>query len=332
MNEKGRTSLASGAESFKSKYGSDRDSKGSNLDSQMTQKISRKSKKNSDLRIQLFEEIRQHYRATRTKMGERLKFEQLKTTIRERLLRNISVKFKRVWRLVQNKTLMFSLVRNAIRTKRTFGMSPVVLSTMVRDTDSPSARRVRLLRATCDRLFQLHLFVLLCCICYLVVFFPLNIAFDDVHSSAYEAEVAVLVYLCFDIVTRIVTIFKEVSINHQRLGLGVRQYLQSYFILELLGSFPAEYLFTKQGRIWHIIFFLPRLFRSINSIINFQVYGRQFMASFKKLHSSFKVLAVMLILLSTFILVNISSCCLIVLADISPEQNWYLRYRKFTRD
>lgn len=330
MNEKGRTSLASIAESYRSRFGSEKFSRESSPDSQATQRVSRKQKKASDLRITLFEEIRQHYRATRSKMCERLKFEQLKTSIRERLLRNISVKFKRVWRLVQNKTLMFSLVRNAIRTKRIFGMSPVVLSTMVPDKDSPEKRRVRLRLYPCDRLFQLHLCLLFGCFCYLIVVFPLNLAFEGVHASAHETEFAVLAYLCCDVVLRVFVVLEGVSVSHQKLSVRCSQYLRSYFLLDLLGSFPLEYCLATNLPTWNMLLFLPRLFRSINSMVNFQIYGKFFAAGFKKLHSSYKFLTVLLILLSTFVLVNISACFLIVISDMSPEQNWHLRYLQLT--
>ena len=280
----------------------------------------RKSYKSLDPRIILFEEIRKHYKDNRRFMTDILKKEQLKTIANERRLKNISYKYYNMWRKLQNKTIIFSLVRNTIKSKRIYGMSPMRLSRRYsyRPNEKRKVYRIYYGSAT----FNLHMIVLLFIYMYIIIVLPLNIAFDNTSGYNNMIEYVMLSYLSFDIIMRCIIVIDNNSIMY-----NAYRYMKPFIVLDVLSSIPIEYILSSRYRhTIQTVLYIPRLIRILICTMNSSIYGRAYSNTIKKIVSSSRLLYIYTSLLSTLIFVHISSCILIRLLSIDTYNNWYVRY------
>ncbi len=186
---------------------------------------------------------------------------------KEKSLKGISNRFSQVWLKIQKKTMFLSLLRKSLRNARTVGIDPKKLhylnkaTLLVRPKRNPSVLYPK------SSLYKSHIFVLLLLILYLILFYPIDIAFNLSEQSLglFVVDNFITAYFCLDILLSFFTAFERQGVlvdNHRDI---VKNYLMKWFLFDVLAVIPFDVFFNRSNLKLKRLLKLPRLLRMLNS-------------------------------------------------------------------
>ena len=100
----------------------------------------------------------------------------------EKELKNVSANFGYMWKKIQNKTLFLSLLRKILRNARNFGIDPKKLPEMAKLDEEIKTKNSWVIYPD-SSLYKFHIIVMSVIMIYLIIFFPLDLAFNIDDSS-----------------------------------------------------------------------------------------------------------------------------------------------------
>ena len=87
-----------------------------------------------------------------------------------------------MWKKIQNKTLFLSLLRKILRNARNFGIDPKKLPEMAKLDEEIKTKNSWVIYPD-SSLYKFHIIVMSVIMIYLIIFFPLDLAFNIDDSS-----------------------------------------------------------------------------------------------------------------------------------------------------
>ncbi len=280
-------------------------------------------------RGKIFQDIQAHFSKARKQAIERLTFEQTKTTIKEKLLRSIASHYYSSWKLMQNKMVVLSLVRSVLKDRRKFGMLGCLIDQSYLSTAKEDDRKRYLIYPGTKR-FLLHMFFLFIFFLYVVVFFPLYLAFGHQNDTILH-QIMILITLGFFVVDmglRFITSFQENGFwVHRRREISKR-YIKGYFFFDLVCAIPFELLVDHEQRVLFVrLIFLLRTLKIVNTVFNRTLSGNYFIDLLKRIFPSTKSFTVFSTLGLTLLTVHMMSCIWVFIPLLDSSVNWRFRYR-----
>jgi hypothetical protein len=258
---------------------------------------------------------------------ERLSFEQTKTTIKEKVLRSIASRFYSSWKLMQNKTVVLSLVRSVLKERRKFGMLGCLIDQSYLSTSKEDDRKRYLIYPGTKR-FRLHMFLLFVFFVYVVVFFPLYLAFGLQNDQPLHRWL-ILITLGFylvDLGLRFITSFKENGHWVHRRREITKRYFKGFFFFDLICTIPFELLVDHEERtVFLRLIFVLRTLKILNSVFNRALSGHYFIDRLKRFFPTTKSFTVFSTLGLTLLTVHIMSCIWVFIPTLNPSINWHFR-------
>ena len=231
--------------------------------------------KKPDLRVKLFRQIKAQVRAKREASVKQLVFEQTKVRIRDCWLKRMSPSYWHVWKLFQAKAFILSVVRSVVMSYRQLGIAadPTGGSGSCPGHSKRSERRLPLRLYPDDAALQCHAWLLLLVFCYVVVLFPLQMAFGPTFSreeqrSLTASNCAVLSYLSMDVCARFFTVVRQDGLVVDSLRALASRYIRSYFLLDLLGSLPFEYFVDIPQQTAQNVLLMVRVCRVFSAVFS----------------------------------------------------------------
>ena len=278
-----------------------------------------------DPRARLFREIKAHYECTKRKAMAGLTLENNKVNIKERLLRNLSQRYKETWKKLQNKTLFLSLLRISLMSTRLFGILAYKLNrrkSAGRHEQNP--RRLTIGPQTAvARVHHTAMFLLLL---FFLALFPVDLAFDIGRGVSQFDSLYALVY-AYLFVDMCLKFFSRAD-SSERPNAGespARAYLRGWFAWDLAMSLPY-YSACEAGDRWaRKLALVPAAVR-----ICFSVWSKSPISNlaFKKVIGVFgfgNLASVRLNILSILLFTHLSACVWIFFIAVDPVNNWYAK-------
>ena len=278
-----------------------------------------------DPRARLFREIKAYFFKKRQSDHEGIAFEQMKTKVRETLLRNISQKYRACWKLMQNKYIILSLVRMVIKDRRRYGMKPAAACRNFGAPAKTAAEPSKYLISKQSRVFRLHLSLLVGYFVYFMIYFPLNIAFRTTSHSRVHLVLHILChgYFGLDVLLRFLIAVKshgKVLTCHKAVS---RAYLRSYFLLDLISALPFDLMLSEADHSLRLLMFFLCLLKVCFSSMSERLNGDVIEEYCQKLVKSKKLRNLLGILAFLGTVVHVSSCIWVGLIRLDQESNWY---------
>ena len=115
-----------------------------------------------------------------------------------------------MWKKIQNKTLFLSLLRRILRNARNFGIDPKKLPEMA-EIDEETKGRNNCVIYPDGSLYKFHIIVMSVIMVYLIIFFPLDLAFNLNESSPQWSitDQCITLYFVLDIFVSLFTAYEH---------------------------------------------------------------------------------------------------------------------------
>jgi hypothetical protein len=278
-------------------------------------------------RGKVFKDIQAHFSKARKQAVERLTFEQTKTTIKEKVLRSIASHYYSSWKLMQNKMVVLSLVRSVLKERRKFGMLGCQIDQSYLRTAKEDKRKRYLIYPGTKR-FQVHMVFLFIFFVYVIVCFPLYLAFGHQKDSDLH-QWLILIALGFFMIDMGLRFFTSFEDNgywvHKRREI-TKRYIKSFFVFDLICSVPFELLVNHEERILFLrLIFVFRTLKMLNTVFNRTLSGNYFIELLKRIFPSTKSFTVFSTLGLTLLTVHIMSCIWVFIPILDSSANWHFR-------
>ena len=244
----------------------------------------------------------------------------------EQKLSNISEKFKDRWKKIQKKTLFLSLLRRILRNARNFGIDPNKLPEVAVNEDEV-AKKCTVIYP--DSLFyKFHITILLFIFFYLIIVFPLDLAFSiNEQSNVWlVADYFITGYFGIDILISFFTACNKEGVIVDSNRTIALNYLLKWFILDLITVVPFDIIFELENFKYKRLFKLPRMMRLFNSLFQnteSKKKTRGFVQEkLKKIFSSSKTIYIVQAASSILYFVHMAACFWCFLIDFDRD-SWY---------
>ncbi len=278
-----------------------------------------------DPRNRLFIEIQRHYKENKKEAINRLKYEHDKLTITERILKNISKKYKATWKAIQSKSLFLSAMRLSLKVTRSFGMRA---KGSLEPVDQSAAGETRLwyLVYPDSILNQVLSVVWWIVLLYQLFMVSLDIGFGifKISGIGINQEYSILCFFCFNVILGFFSVRLLFHSNRPQEGLRdtAWNYLTSHFFLDLVTTIPMRMFYEKQPSPYFVFFYIPRTVRIILNTLRAENWLSVYLKSF---FSTSRVLSLMRTFILTLVCVHISACVWCMFVRLSPKNNWYTK-------
>ena len=285
-----------------------------------------------DLRVIYFNDIKYKVNKTKQESIRRLQFEYQKTTIREKMLRNISSKYTTVWKLFQNRMKTLSMVRNVIRRKRILGI-PGKIGLQIQNKEQ-NRRNSKVWRGRVFRdswFFAAHNLVLMFCFVLGLLLIPLDIAFSYSSYSPvlFFIKHMIIFYLIIDIILRFLTVINHETSIVREFAQIAKHYISSWnFLLDIAGSIPVELFMKENSRFskeTSVLFDLLTVARIVLPLFTISQYSLQIPKQIKSLIQTRRVVSLFRTAIITLIFVHCSACLMVYIVTLSPADKWVVR-------
>jgi len=284
-----------------------------------------------DPRAKIFKEIKTFLNNRRKQTHTELKEQQEKIMEREKHLKNLTVRFAHRWRKLQSKTLFLSLMRRSLKNNRNYGMKPkgrVLSSLSMTDTEARSRWYIIYPEYSIHRLHVVFMVILMF---FLVIYTPLDIAFNFEEGNKWLIGINwfVSAYFLLDIVLGFLVPFKKDGKLIDEPKQIAKNYLMGWFFLDFLSIIPIE-LFTdgNRGRFRNLLK-IPRMIRIVNTVMQSNDSSKRssslINSKFKSIFSSSRAMYILNSLTVTVVFVHVIACVWISLISMNDSQNWLTR-------
>lgn len=282
-------------------------------------------KKPRDARFEMFRGIKRYVVKTKKEAIQQLNFEARKIQIKEQLLKNISRRFKHVWRMFQARAIVLSLVHNILKKYRIYGIKACSLRASLALPSKASRKPLRIYKDS--KRYRVHALIMLCLFCFALVSFPLDIGFHDRDFllPLTLANFWVLCYLTADVFLRFVIVNLKDGVQVDSLRLMAKSYLKSYLLLDLAGSLPFEFVFRVQNHFVLRLLMLVRVVRMYCSIVSPQKDGEFVSWQIKTSLRNVKLIKMVEALFLTCLILHLSACSLIFLSTLGEEKHLFIK-------
>jgi hypothetical protein len=271
-------------------------------------------------------DIKEHLRERKKRYKQELSDRIAVIEKNEQQLSNISEKFRDRWKKIQKKTLFLSLLRRILRNARNFGIDPNKLPE-VAVIDEEHARKWTVIYPD-GFFYKTHIAMLLVIFFYLIVVFPLDLAFNIFDDSFLwsVADYFITAYFGVDILVSFVTAYYKEGVLVDANRAIALNYLLKWFLLDLVTVVPFDLIFSLEDFKYKRLFKLPRMMRLVNTLFQnteSKKKTRGFVVEkLKLLFASAKIYHIVSSLLFTCIFIHISACLWCLMLVITDEEHW----------
>ena len=273
------------------------------------------------------------YRKRKIRFEDELKGFAEQIQLNEKFLINMSKQGNaNRWKKMQRKTLFFSIMRRFLSDSRTFGVLPKKNTIKTLIVKNPKKKEKPFIIYPSDLIMKLHSGMLVFIMMYMVVFYPLDFAFnlDEKYSFYKVLSLLIFGYFTFDIFIGFFSAYRnKEGIIVDNLKDICKNYLRTWFLLDLIATIPVHLMIPNTNLEYKLILKIPRLVRILNSV--FQSRGGPAKQSnslwhtfSKSLFSSATSFYALKSLFITFLFVHIAACVWISLLNID-HLNWYMK-------
>ena len=245
----------------------------------------------------------------------------------EKILTNISTKQENKWRFVKSKLILLSVLQNSLTKVRSFGISAVRNNKFAHKTRLVYIRNKKVLYP--DKWpSKLHVGILLIVMVYLVVFFPLDMAFDlSIHKGVWSTIDHIITgYFAFDILMSFFTAY------YNRKGILIdsniqiaKNYVTKWFLLDLISVIPLDLIFDINNLKYRRLLKVPRILRLINSMFQnteSKKQTRSLVSSYlKRIFSTSRAYFIAISLIYTLFFIHVSACLWILMSNVQ-DTSW----------
>ena len=276
--------------------------------------------------------------------------EKYKTELKKRIeaiqkdeaeLKNISSeKYTKNWRFLQRKVSFVSIVFNSLRNIRNFGVVPMKMSKlrMASTSERITYLGVHWVVYPGMLLYRLHILLMLLIMIYLIIFFPLDLAFnlDDSNPALGTVDTAITVYFGLDILVSFFTAYEQDgAIVNSNKKIAVN-YLMKWFIIDLITVIPLDLIFEFNNFRYKRLLKVPRLMRLVNTMFQnteSKKKTRNLVIEKLKLVFSSQYMVIVQSLLASMCFIHVSACIWVFVHNVSPpEQGDWLSNSKFSQE
>lgn len=245
----------------------------------------------------------------------------------EKELSNISGKCSDRWRKIQKKIWFISLLRRVLRNARNFGIDPRKLPEVTEEAKE-AKRRISFVIYPDSIFSRVHIVIMLFIMVYLVILFPLDLAFNlDEHSHAWSiADKCITGYFFLDIIVSFVSAYEHNGVLVDNLPRIACNYLSKWFVLDLITVIPFELFVDLDNFQYRRLLKLPRLMRLINSMFQNTESKRKtrslVIEKLKLIFSSSNRRNAFVSLIAPMMFFHIMACLWIFLAQLEEGYSW----------
>ena len=278
-------------------------------------------------------EVVHHVKERKARYKQELEERKLSVREHERWIWNISPRSNRIWKLIKNKFSFLMLLLKILKGSRMYGMDKKVLTEDKNRLGDEYVRKKRN-RWTIDpsnKYYRLHVIMLLLIMTYLIVLFPLNLAFsfDDTSSVWSDVEYGISIYFTIDICLSFITRIEKNHVVVDDVKEIAYHYLTRWFLLDLVSILPFElFLQTNTSFMYKRLFKLPRFLRLMNTLFQSteskKMSRNMIIDRIKQLFSSVKVYYIVSLLLIAVLFLHIATCLWCFILTFEPDQNWLI--------
>jgi len=231
---------------------------------------SRRSSHHREAKMQLksgLDDIKRHIYERKNRYYKELKDRTGIIERSEKELANIAPKCSDRWRKIQKKIWFISLLRRVLRNARNFGIDPYKMPEMTVADVIPKPQLCYIIYPG-SRFSRVHVILLLIVMVYLVIVFPLDLAFDLEARSAFWGIVDNIItgFFAFDILVSFLTAYEVKGVLIDDWKTIAKNYLLKWFVLDVLTVFPFFLLMDERSFRFKRLLKLPRLLRIANSM------------------------------------------------------------------
>lgn len=279
------------------------------------------------------QEIKHHLKERRQKYKQELKERILTIEKDEKVLKNISKNFRERWKKIQNKTLFLSVMRQMLRNARNFGIDTKKIPEIV---DQEESKKTKWSVIYPDGIFlKIHVMIMFIILVYLIIFFPLDIAFNLEEKNHFWVylDASITIYFTFDIFVSLLTAFERRGQLIDENWPIAKNYLTKWFIIDLLTVVPFDYIFPQTNFRYKRLLKVPRMLRLINSMFqNTESKKKTRNMVVEKLKLIFGGTArfqIIYNLITTCIFIHITACLYLFVGNAYSEDrdNWIKKSR-----
>ncbi len=282
-----------------------------------------------DARKSLFRDIQSNIKKKKKSCLDELGLQQTKERIRESLLRKVTSKYYKQWRLIQGRVATMGLMRTVANTYKSFGICGSRLklsqSFLSLSHNPPKRKSLRIYPGHAG--YSILAFNALVVFLYGVICFPLCVALgEDFRSTQFQywCTLAAVMFLCLGMVLRLFTVDLVDGKPIDEMPRMLLRYSKSFLILDFFGSIPFEYAFDIKDELFISAIFLLRLVRVSTTVFSEKKLGNFFHAKIKDLIRSSKMMKVLETLFFTLLILHMSSCTLLLLSRKVPQSSTWL--------
>ena len=285
----------------------------------------------NDPRAVLFREIKKGLQRKRKTSQKELIIQTTKIQNEEKNLTTIAKKFKKTWVMIQSRSTFLSLLRKSLHNTRNFGISYRKLrSSHTIDLDQEKKAKKWYIIYPDDLTNKIHITIMMILMIYLLVFFPLELAFDYDEKYPGFKYISYVIYsyffidiifsfiMAYEFAGRMVDDCKMISIN----------YMTGWFLIDIIATVPLDLIPGVGNFKFKTLLKLPRVLRIINSVFqnssNKQNSFSYLAQKLKQIFSSAKSVFVIKSVILTASFVHIVACVWIFLISLD-EFNWFYK-------
>lgn len=281
-----------------------------------------------DPRVGLFREIKKGLDKRRNRSQKELFVQSSKIREQERLLSNIVKKFSNVWKKIQNRITFLSLLRRSLHNTRNFGIRPrKIRSNFTLDLDAKPSKKWYIIYPD-NILYQTHITIMMFIMLYLIIFFPLDLAFglDDEYKTFKVLTFTIYGYFFLDILGGFFMAFEISGRVEDDIKKIAWNYITGWLIVDLIATIPLDLVPGVGNFKFRGLFKLPRLLRIINSVFQGSTSKKNSVSllaeNMKRFFSSAKTIFIFKSLVLTAGFVHIVACLWVFLLGLDDD-NWF---------
>jgi Ion transport protein len=250
-------------------------------------------------------------------------------------LKNISSeKYTKKWRFLQRKVSFVSIVFNSLRNIRNFGVVPMKMSKLRMTSNSERSTFLGIHWVVYPEmlLYKLHILMMLLIMVYLIIFFPLDLAFnlDNTDPILATIDTSISIYFGIDILVSFLTAYEQdgvVVVSNKKIA---RNYLLKWFIVDLITVIPLDMIFQLENFRYKRLLKVPRLMRLLNSIFQNTESKKKtrslVMEKLKLVFSSSKTRMLLSILTMIMVFIHVTACLWLFIGlgalESGDSNNW----------
>ncbi len=280
---------------------------------------------------QFFKNVKHHFKSKKRICCLELSHLTETILVQEMSLRNVSFRQRYNWMKLQSRLLFLSLLRRSVGAARKFGILPI-RPVLVTGHQRPKSRPRRWYIIYPDNTFlAFHASVLLIIVVYLVIFFPLDLAFSLDRNSDWLLGMSIFsyAYFFFDILIGFLLAFERQNVVVDEPCQIVRHYVTWWFLVDLVATIPFDMILQRNNLRINNALKIPKLVLIIKSIFRSgspsQKKSDISESRLKLLFSSTRVRYVVKNICLILLFIHFSACVWIFLLRFEDADNWYTR-------